>query len=113
MSRAIFTAIALVLSCGFASGEVSQSVPASAKPLFESYESCVVGRARSFSGSADSAESISKNAMTACATEKRAFDDALRLAGLGSDDVAGLLANLDQQVFQAASSAVLEERAAH
>lgn len=113
MSRTISAAIALVLSYGCVSGQVSKSAPVSTKPLLEAYEKCVVERARSFSGSADSSESISKNAMTACATEKRAFDDALRRAGLGSEDIVALLANLDQQVFQAASSAVLEERAAH
>lgn len=113
MSRTTSTAIALVLICGFASGEGSQSVPASAEPLFKSYESCVVGRAKSFAGSPDASESIIKNAMTACAAEKRAFNDALRRAGLGSDDVVGLLASLDRQVFKTASSAVEEERAAH
>lgn len=87
-------------------------MPASAKPLLDAYQSCVVERARSFAGSPDASESIIKNAMTACAAEKRAFSDAL-LAGRSSDDVAVLLASLDQQVFQAASSAVLEERASH
>jgi hypothetical protein len=112
MSRTVSTAIALVLSCGVVSAEVSQTIPAAAQPLFGAYRGCVVERARSFAGSADAAEVLIKNAMTACAAEKRALNDAL-VAGRSAGDVAGLVASLDQQVFQAATTAVLDERAAH
>jgi len=111
MSRTIFATLALVLSSSFVCGQVLEV--ASAKPLLDAYEGCVVGRAKSFAGSPDSPEHIVKGAMAACAGEKRAVSEAIGIAGVSSDGLADLLNKFDAQVFKAASQAVLEERDAH
>ena len=109
MSRTVVAVLAIVASCSVAGSEVSTSTLTTTKPLRDAYASCVVGRAKSFAGSPDSTESIVKSAMKACADEKRSLDEAL--AGVGSAET--FLTALDQQVFQAALQAVVEERAAH
>ena len=111
MFRAIFAITAVVWSFSSAWGE--GSVPATIKPLADSYQRCVVDRARSFAGSADSAEAIVRDSIGACAPQKSALSEGLRPAGLGSDESTNFLSKLDQQVSHAASQAVLEERAAH
>ena len=113
MLRTIFATIALVSSYGFACAEVSRSALTSAKPQVDAYESCVVGRAKSFAGSPDSTESIIKGAIAACIAEQRALTDALGLAGVSSGEADDVLKALDKQLFQAASQAVLEERTSH
>jgi hypothetical protein len=113
MSRALVTIAALVLSCSFVWGEGAPLAPAAVKPLADSYERCVVDRAKSFAGSADSAEAIVREAIRACAPQKGALSEALRPAGLNPDASASFLSKLDEQVSQTALQAVLEERAAH
>lgn len=113
MSRMIFTTLAFILSCSFVCGEVLKSASATAKPLLDSYNGCVVGHAKALAGSPDSTEHIVKGAMGACAVEKRALSEALRVAGVSSDELAGFINKFDGQVFEAASQAVLEERDAH
>ena len=113
MSRTIFAAIALVVSYSLGCAEISKSALVTTRPTLDAYRNCVVGRAKSFAGSPDSTESIIKSAMGACAAEKRALSEALGLAGVGSDELAAFMSTLDQQIFQAASLAVTEERAAH
>ena len=113
MSRTTFAAIALVMSYSLGAAEISKSVLVATKPTLDAYQSCVVDRARSFAGSPNSTESIVKGAMGACAAENRALSEALRVAGVGSDESAAVMSTLDQQIFQAASQGVIEERGAH
>jgi hypothetical protein len=113
MSRTIFAVLLLVASHGFVCAEALKSLPATAKPLLDAYRGCVVDRAKSFAGSPDSTERLIKEAMGACATAKRALSEALGRGGFDSADVNAALGDVDQQVFQAASQAVEEERASH
>jgi hypothetical protein len=113
MSRMIIAACAFALAVSSAQGEASKVVPPAAKPLLDAYETCVTGNAKSLAGSPDSAEAIVKSAIGSCGAEQRALSEALRAAGLVSDELNRLLQTLDQQVTQAGSRALTAERDAH
>ena len=89
------------------------SASATTKPLLDAYVACVADRAKSFAGSADSAESIVKDAMEACAVHRRALSDALQTARINLEELTDFLKKYDGQVSEAASQAVLDERNAH
>jgi hypothetical protein len=113
MFRTAFAMFVLFLGCSFVGGETLMSASATTKPLLDAYVACVTSRARSFAGSADSAESIVKDAMGACAVHRRTLGDVVRTAGVSLEELTEFLNKSDGQVHKAASEAVLEERNAH
>jgi hypothetical protein len=109
MVRTTLAAAVLLTSCGAGSGET----PLAHKTQLLAYENCVVGHAKSFAGSPDSTENITRSALRSCASERHALSEALTRAGVSPAELAASLNAFDQQVSQTASSAIIEERAAH
>ncbi len=111
MLRTMIAALTLAVISS-ARGEPSEAPP-TAKPLLDAYEVCVVGHAKSLAGSPDSEEAIVRSAIRSCAAQQHALSEALRAAGVASDQMTMLVGKLDRQVGQAGSRAVVEERDAH